>query len=578
VTAPSRIRFGDCELDLDGFELRRGGQPQSIEPQVFELLSYFARNPGRLVSKDELIAEVWGGRIVSDAALSSRIKSARRAIGDDGEQQRLIRTVHGRGFRFVGEILDRAQLGAPSETSPTDRAITPRRNLRTVLGRVQRLSTAWIAALAMAVAVGSAVAVTLVRSTANQDTSSTAGAATQARLSVVLLPFGAQGGADTVADALAADVAARLSRWRPVRIGVRALPDTAGQQAIGPASARAFAAPYAARGRLRHDGQTTHIDVELIYTGSDRVLWARGLVYPSADTIEARKRMAAEIARLLGLQILFAENQRSQRERPDTTDPEDLTIRAWALLLRSSHTLEATTQARQMLETALAMQGDSPAALVGLAAVEVSHVINEWPPRDGREARLERADAALKRAVSLAPDDAYAHRVRGRLLRARGEPEQAVAAFQKALELDPYEATVHAELGRVKIDTGRAAEAVQHIDHALQISPHSGGRGSWYFWAGQAALHAGDDEAAVTWLRKAVEDNPNYQNPLPWLAAAYEMLDRRAEARWPLEQFLRVHPDLTVSGFDTAYHRRNPVVQAQRERIAAALRRLGIPN
>jgi DNA-binding winged helix-turn-helix (wHTH) protein len=100
----SRIRFGECELDLAAFQLRRDGLPQAVEPQVFELLAYLARNPGRLIGKDELIAEVWGGRIVSDAALSSRIKSARRAIGDDGEQQRLIRTVHGRGFRFVAEI------------------------------------------------------------------------------------------------------------------------------------------------------------------------------------------------------------------------------------------------------------------------------------------------------------------------------------------------------------------------------------------------------------------------------------------------------------------------------------------
>jgi pimeloyl-ACP methyl ester carboxylesterase/DNA-binding winged helix-turn-helix (wHTH) protein len=97
------LRFADCELDLAAFELRRAGRPCAVEPQVFELLAYLAANPGRLVTKDELIAQVWGGRIVSDAALASRIKSARKAIGDDGEQQRLIRTVHGRGIRFTAE-------------------------------------------------------------------------------------------------------------------------------------------------------------------------------------------------------------------------------------------------------------------------------------------------------------------------------------------------------------------------------------------------------------------------------------------------------------------------------------------
>ena len=98
------VRFGDCELDMARFELRRGGAPVAVEPQVLELIAHLARNPGRLVTKDELIEKVWGGRIVSDAALSSRIKSARRAIGDDGASQRLIKTVHGRGVRFFGEI------------------------------------------------------------------------------------------------------------------------------------------------------------------------------------------------------------------------------------------------------------------------------------------------------------------------------------------------------------------------------------------------------------------------------------------------------------------------------------------
>jgi pimeloyl-ACP methyl ester carboxylesterase/DNA-binding winged helix-turn-helix (wHTH) protein len=99
-----KLAFADCEIDLAAFQLRRQGALCRVEPQVFELIAYLVRNPDRLITKDELIAGVWNGRIVSDAALSSRIKSARRALGDDGEQQRLIRTVHGRGIRFVGAI------------------------------------------------------------------------------------------------------------------------------------------------------------------------------------------------------------------------------------------------------------------------------------------------------------------------------------------------------------------------------------------------------------------------------------------------------------------------------------------
>src|SRR5262249_41701018 len=100
------FRFAEFEIDLEQQELRRSGQVIAIEPQVFDLLVYLVGNRHRIVSKDELIEAVWQGRIISDAALSSRVSAARRAIGDNGEDQRLIRTLHKRGFRFVGAIED----------------------------------------------------------------------------------------------------------------------------------------------------------------------------------------------------------------------------------------------------------------------------------------------------------------------------------------------------------------------------------------------------------------------------------------------------------------------------------------
>lgn len=100
------VSFGDVVLDLDAMQVRRAGEVVPVEPQVFDVLAHLVRNRDRLVPRIELLDEVWGDRFVSDSALSSRIKSARRAIGDNGRDQRLIRTVHGRGFRFVGEVID----------------------------------------------------------------------------------------------------------------------------------------------------------------------------------------------------------------------------------------------------------------------------------------------------------------------------------------------------------------------------------------------------------------------------------------------------------------------------------------
>lgn len=99
--------FDECELDLDRFELRRAGRVVPVEPQVFDVLAVLLRERARVVSKEELLDTVWGSRYVTESALTSRVKAGRRAIGDDGRGQRLIRTALGRGYQFVGEATER---------------------------------------------------------------------------------------------------------------------------------------------------------------------------------------------------------------------------------------------------------------------------------------------------------------------------------------------------------------------------------------------------------------------------------------------------------------------------------------
>jgi DNA-binding winged helix-turn-helix (wHTH) protein len=101
-----QFRFGDHVLDVARRELRRGDEPITLEPQVFDLLVHLIRNRDRVVTKDDLLASVWGGRIVSESTLTSRINAARKAIGDSGEAQRLIRTSPRKGIRFVGDVID----------------------------------------------------------------------------------------------------------------------------------------------------------------------------------------------------------------------------------------------------------------------------------------------------------------------------------------------------------------------------------------------------------------------------------------------------------------------------------------
>ena len=105
--------FGDCELDLRRYELRRAGAVRRVEPQVFDVLLLLVRERERVVSKEEILDTVWGSRFVSESALTSRIKALRQVVGDDGKAQRVVRTVHGRGYRFVAEVVEREDDSSP---------------------------------------------------------------------------------------------------------------------------------------------------------------------------------------------------------------------------------------------------------------------------------------------------------------------------------------------------------------------------------------------------------------------------------------------------------------------------------
>src|SRR6516165_6947287 len=125
------VRFGDCELSVERIELRRSGRIVDMEPQVFDVLAYLLHHRERVVPKTELLDQIWGNRFVSESALSSRIKSARRAVGDTGRDQRIIKTIYGRGYRFVADAHDQPTSADPPATG----SVTPvHRVLRAVSG------------------------------------------------------------------------------------------------------------------------------------------------------------------------------------------------------------------------------------------------------------------------------------------------------------------------------------------------------------------------------------------------------------------------------------------------------------
>src|SRR5690348_4651267 len=113
-----QFRFADCVLDTDRRELHRDSESIDVEPQVLDLLIYLVKNRDRVVSKEDVIASVWAGRIVSEATLTSRVYAVRKAVGDSGQEQKLIRTIARKGLRFIGSVRQQSNGDEAIDASP----------------------------------------------------------------------------------------------------------------------------------------------------------------------------------------------------------------------------------------------------------------------------------------------------------------------------------------------------------------------------------------------------------------------------------------------------------------------------
>ena len=196
--------------------------------------------------------------------------------------------------------------------------------------------------------------------------------------------------------------------------------------------------------------------------------------------------------------------------------------------------------------------------------------MEQWP------AALAQANDAIERIIGLDTNSVEGHYLRGALLREIGDVDQSIAAFEYSLSLNPNYAMAHAHLGRIKIDAGRANEAIGHIEEAILLSPADSNVYVYYFWAGMAALHLGDDQAALQWLLKARQADRAYPFTALYLALAYLGLGDVEKAQASYTEFLKDVPRYSIEGWRRGMPARNPAVAEQRKRIEDALRHLGV--
>ena len=234
-------------------------------------------------------------------------------------------------------------------------------------------------------------------------------------------------------------------------------------------------------------------------------------------------------------------------------------------------------EARRLFERALALDAANVQGLIGIASVDLAVAVNFFC--EDRAARFAAAEAAALKALSLAPDNAYAHLCLGAVQISTNCAAQGVRQCEQALELDRNLATAHAVIGNGKIQLGRAEDTEAHIQEALRLSPRDTYAYLWCYLAGAAKLRLGSEEEAAAWLRRSLEAGRSFPASHFFLAAALARLGRLAEAKSEVQAGLAISPAFTISRFRAgASGVDDPVWIAGYERITDGMRKAGLPE
>jgi TolB-like protein/class 3 adenylate cyclase len=397
------------------------------------------------------------------------------------------------------------------------------------------------------------------------------------RLSIVVLPFANIGGdpeqeyfADGVTESLTTD----LSRIAGAFVIARNTAFTyKGKPFDVKKIGRELGVRYVLEGSVQRGGNRMRVNVQLIDAGSRAHLWAERFDKPVADLFDMQDEIVARLAAMLSAQLVAAEARRAERA-PDP-DSMDLYFQGMACI-NHGETPEYATQAKEFFARALALDPGNVEALVGGAFVD--SVVGTHMFSNDRTERLTAADAAATKALSLAPNHAWAHMVLGNIQIFTNRPLQGIAECERAIGLDRNLAMAHSYIGNAKITIGRAEETETHVAEALRLSPRDTTAYVWMAGAGVAKLYLGADEAAVAWLRRAIENNRNQAIAHFWLAAALAFLGRVHEARAAVQAGLALDPTFTVARFRNAAATDNSVYLRQRERVCDGMRKAGVPD
>src|SRR6187397_186194 len=384
--------FGDHTLDADRRELRRGAEPISVEPQVFDLLIYLVENRDRVVSKDDLIASVWGGRVVSDSTLTSRINAARKAVGDSGGNQKLIRTIARQGMRFVGDV-----------------RVTPS---------------------------GAAPPHLMSHSQEDAQEPSRPALPLPDRPAIAVLPFVNLSGdpeQEYFSDGISEDIIAALSKLRWFFVIARNSSFTFKGKAVHMKQvAEELGVGYVVEGSVRKSGERVRITAQLNEVATGTHVWAERYDRDIADVFAVQDEITEAIVAAIEPQLYAAENFRAQRKPPDSMDAWDLVMRALSHYWRVTRQDNVVAQA--LLEKAVAIDPNYGQALGLLAS---SHTFCAHMGWEDMTAAVRTAEAASRAAIQIDGEDSWSHQALAHVHLFARRFDDSIAEFELALRLNP---------------------------------------------------------------------------------------------------------------------------------------------
>src|SRR4051794_30057586 len=528
-----QYQFTEFEIDLSQQELRRLGEAVHIEPQVFDLIVHLVRNRDRIVSKDELIETIWNGRIISEAALSSRINGARRALGDNGNDQALIRTLHKRGFRFVGDV---QAIDAPITDAAAARLVPD--------------------------APGSApgrVSVSAEVSRLDDDVSESVKAEAVTRSSIAVIPFGNMSDDpenDYFSYGLTEDIIRLLARnrWLSV-ISRHSTIAFQGRVVDAREIGELLGVRYVMVGSVRKNRDAVRITAELVRAADGKQLWADKYDLQLEYIFDIQEEMARQIAATIEPELSRVEQQLAARKAPESLDAWDCYQRGLWHLWR--FTTPGFDSAEAYFQRAITTDPNFARAHGALSYVNLQRAFQDLP--EDRPARLETALRQARGAVAMDDLDCFCHCALGRALCLSKQNDEALAALDQSLELNPSFAQAHFAQGFNLLWYGREIEAETLLDRATMLSPRDSHLWSFHHVRSWTHFSLGEYDVAAEFARRATRQaNVTYQG-FAALAASLGLVGDRAQAEAAAIELLRRKPNYrTDTARDEFFFCNNP--------------------